>query len=291
MPLEHVELAQGQGHHPAAPPVLRELQQTFYRLMIAPEGAAQGLSQLGLDEQSLSSWVASDARMSALERLDVYANMYFFRIRDVLRDEFEKVVACVGDELFHNLVVEYLQEFPTAHWSLRDAGRRFAGFLDSLAISEEQPWLVDLAALERAYLEVFDGPDATTLTVEDLQQLPPESFATLQLRLIPSYLQIDAKHAVDELWQWLEEGGAPMPAASGTRKLIVWRQGIEVFHRALDDNEIALWPLLVEGVSFGVICDRLVEGRDAQEAAQLAFQLLLRWSSENLLRAPSTIAH
>jgi hypothetical protein len=287
MPLEGIDPAAGHEH---AAPSLGTLQQTFYRLMIAPEGAAQGLATLGLDEQSLAAWVASDQRMSALERLDVYANMYFFRIRDVLKEEFEKVVACVGEELFHDLIVEYLQEYPTEHWSLRDAGRRFTGFLNERTISDEQPWLVDLAALERAYLEVFDGPDAETLTVETLQQLAPESFATLELRLLPSLLQLDAEYAVDELWQWLEEGGAPMPAAVGARKLIVWRQGIEVFHRVLDDDEAALWPLLAQDVSFGVICDRLVEGHDPEVAAQLGFQLLLRWTSENLLQATLTNA-
>jgi hypothetical protein len=63
-----------------------------------------------------------------------------------------------------------------------------------------------------------------------------------------------------------------------------------VFHRALDDDEVALWSLLAQGVPFGVICDRLVQGRDPEAAAQLGFQLLLRWTSENLLQTMSTTA-
>ena len=58
-----------------------------------------------------------------------------------------------------------------------------------------------------------------------------------------------------------------------------------VFHRALDDDEAALLPLLLEGAPFGLVCERLGEGRALEEATQRAFQLLARWVSDGLLLA------
>ena len=71
----------------------------------------------------------ADAKLSAVDRLDVYANMYFFRMLDVLRDDYAKVVAVVGDDAFHNLVTDYLVACRPAHPSLREVGARLPGFL------------------------------------------------------------------------------------------------------------------------------------------------------------------
>ena len=70
---------------------LAALQKLFHGLATAPEGVEPGLAQLGLTASDLSAVIAGDERLSAIERLDIYANMYFFRLLDVLRDDFPKL--------------------------------------------------------------------------------------------------------------------------------------------------------------------------------------------------------
>ena len=115
--------------------------------------------------------VAGDARLSAVERLDVYATMYFVRIHDVLRDEYARTAAVLGGEAFHDLVTDYLQACPPAHPSLREAGARLPAFLAAHALAADRPWLAELARLERARLEVFDGPDAAPLSIAALRDV------------------------------------------------------------------------------------------------------------------------
>jgi len=78
------------------------LQAALYDLITAPEGVARRLGELDGSPADLEALVKPSPAMTAVERLDVYANMYFYRILDVLRVEYARVVAAVGDAEFHN---------------------------------------------------------------------------------------------------------------------------------------------------------------------------------------------
>ena len=81
--------------------------------MTAPESVTATLAARGAQAVGeVHELVVGDARLSAVERLEIYANMYFFRIRDVLRDEFPRTAALLGDSAFHDLVVDYLAAIP-----------------------------------------------------------------------------------------------------------------------------------------------------------------------------------
>ena len=71
-------------------PDLRELQSVFWRLLSAPEGAAQGAAALRregkIESEDLTTLVRSDPRLGAVERVDIYADMYFYRLRDCLAE-------------------------------------------------------------------------------------------------------------------------------------------------------------------------------------------------------------
>ncbi|MGH7820183.1 MAG: HvfC/BufC family peptide modification chaperone, partial [Candidatus Binatia bacterium] len=87
---------------------LDETQRIFFELIRAPEGVRQGLGALADRERrlplGLEGLIAGDERLSSIARLDVYANMYFYRILDVLKEDFPALLAVIGDTRFHNLV-------------------------------------------------------------------------------------------------------------------------------------------------------------------------------------------
>ena len=94
---------------------LAAVQEAVYDLITAPEGVEKRLGEMGCPPRDLESLVKPSVTMSSVERLDVYANMYFYRILDVLRDEYSKVRAVLGDDMFHNLITGYLVECRPAH--------------------------------------------------------------------------------------------------------------------------------------------------------------------------------
>jgi hypothetical protein len=269
---------------PSEPLPLREVQRRFYQLVTAPEGVRAGLRQYGVDELDLEATIRSRGDLSAVERLDIYANMYFYRLLDVLRGDYPKVLAVVGDAEFHNLVTDYLLARPPTHPSIRNAGERLPQFVRGHRLSARWSWLGDLAELERRRIEVFDAADVELLTFDQLRALGPEQFSMLGLRLVPAHAFVDAAFSVDEAWQALDSGNAAPAMAPAPTRLIVWRgEDTIVYHRRVDRVEAGLMLLLVDGAPFGVLCERLTRGHTDDEATRLAFELLSRWVNDGLL--------
>ncbi len=218
-----------------------------------------------------------------LDRLQVYAHAYFVRIRDALAAEYPKLAVVLGDHDFTALISRYLDGYPTRHPSLRDAGVRLPRFLsedDGARVGSR--WQADLARLERARTEVFDGPDATPLRREDLATLAPEMFPELWLRLIPSSVVVSIASNADDGWAAIEDGSPPPVAAPGARIVLVWRREITVVHRTLGDDEAHLIDRVRSGVSFAEVCAGLI----GPDAVDRALALVLGWLDAEILARP-----
>ncbi len=68
---------------------LADVEAQFYALVTARESVAATVSARGREvRRAAEEMVAGDARLPAIPRLEIYADMYFARIHDVLRDEY-----------------------------------------------------------------------------------------------------------------------------------------------------------------------------------------------------------
>jgi hypothetical protein len=263
---------------------LRNAQELFYDLVTAPAGVASGLIVRGLGAPDLEVVIRGDKRLSAVERLDIYANMYFYRILDVLREEYPRVVAVVGDVAFHDLVTDYLLVHRPRNPSLREAGAHLSAYLARHALGIAKPWLVDLAHLERTHRELFDGVDAVPLTLHGLQRLAPDVFATMAVRFCPTHTVFDSAFALSKIWSpCLSE---PVEPEVRRELLLVWRQNFEVIHRVIDDaGESAMLALASRGATMGELCEVITSPiePDTGNPALRAFQILARWVADGLL--------
>jgi hypothetical protein len=278
-----------------AGPRLGALQNLLYDLITAPTGVGPGLVAKGMATEALDAVIVGDARLSATARLDVYANMYFFRILDVLRDEFPRVSTLVGDNAFHDLITDYLLAERPAHPSLREAGARLPAYLTghplARALATEYAGLAELARLERTHRELFDGPDAPPVTMDELRALAPDAFVALSVRLVPCHALLAHQAAWSTVWLRLGAGEsvAPLPREEW---VLVWRQGMAVRHRSVDEvAERAMLERAAGGATLGQLCEVFVTASaaggsvDEDEAtlAGLAFGVLARWVDDGLL--------
>jgi hypothetical protein len=263
---------------------LADTQAWFHRLVTARESVAALVEGDREARRALDELVAGDVRLPAAARLEIYADMYFARLRDVLREEYPRAVMLLGAAAFHELVVDYLRACPPSHPSLRELGARLPGFLAEHRVAAQRPWAAELARLERARLELYDGPDAPTLTIESLRARPPESFAALQLRLVPSHALLAVRFDLAALWRADDPAALVPRPAPGT--VLIWRRELEVLHRPAGDEEAAwLRRIAGGGVTFEALCGDLAAGRSDAQAAAQAFELVGRWATDGLLRA------
>lgn len=243
---------------------LATIQRRFYELVTAGEGTVEA----GL--------------ITGAPRLEVYAGSYVARLADILAADHPKLRAALGGEAFHDLAADYVRACPPLSFTVRDAGIRLADYLATR--DDLPPWAADLARIERARVEVFDGPDAATLTRDALSQVPIEAFPGVELALVPSSLVVRIAWTVDELWSTIEDeaqNAAPRPCE---RAVLVWRRELRVVHRTLDDDEAELAQLLARGASAAELSTRLAERATAAPEQRLV-ELLSRWLEAEALRA------
>jgi hypothetical protein len=119
------------------------------------------------------------------------------------------------------------------------------------------------------------------LTLDDVRALPPDELAGLPLALIPCHRLLVSAHAIDPLWRALDEGRPGEPAA-GPEVLLVWRQELELHHRAIDPEEHHLLALAAAGTTLPRLCEE-VTAPTTDEAAQRVFPILARWLGDGLL--------
>jgi hypothetical protein len=263
---------------------LKNLQSLLYRLITAPSGVAEGLAaEHDLRADGLDAIVLGDERLSAEARVDIYANMYFYRIRDALKEDFPATLAVLGDDNFHNLVTGYLLEYPPTEPSISHCGRYLAYYLRDHPLRKAAPFVADLAKLERAVVEVFTGPDEAVLDPDALRAIPPEDWPSMKLRIHPAAQILALEWRVSELLRAVEEGHQWKPAERGAVKVLVWRRNARVFYRDLERAEADAIEAAWRGATFAEICDVVAANADDQDPVATMNRSLARWLSEGLL--------
>ncbi len=245
-------------------PALPELQALFWQA-------------LGGDVRpDLTAAIASTDTLGAADRVAIYADMYLWRLRGVLAEDFEKVAAVLGEDGFTDLARAYLAAHPSEHPSVRHVGRSFADYLARRPPAGAPVWVPDLARLEWARVEAFDALDAEPVRAADLCALAPEDWPDLTLRPIPALLTIEAAWPVHRVWS----GDTHVDAAPTA--LRIWRQDGVVYHCAMDGAEPDALARLREGRPFAAICEAWGD-LPPEEAAGQAGALLARWIEDGLI--------
>jgi hypothetical protein len=170
------------------------LQPWMLSAVTTPGGVREGV-RLARDRYALDTTdaVKGSNRLSAHERLEIYARGYVLRLLECLRAEFPILLALVGDQVFEMFASSYVWTQPSRSPSLYDLGAGFAAFLEATRpASGAEPGSIEalpanLAALERARAEAYRArglesdqahhtTDAFTLMISGASlRLPPSA--------------------------------------------------------------------------------------------------------------------
>ena len=268
---------------------LARIQQRFFRLVRAPRGVAPELPALSREDPDgvpLLGWIRAPDEAAAIGRLDVYAEMYFFRLLDVLRADYPKLTAAIGDDAMHNLATDYLLAHPSDNPSLRHLGRHLPAFLRAHPRGVDRPVLVDLADLEWARVEAFDVPDEAVLERAAVAAIAPEDWPAHRFRAVRSVGLLRLAYPAHEAWAALDSGSGLPEGGPRPTDVIVWRSGWKVLHRPAAAGESVALGALLAGAPFAAVCEAVAgAGTSDAEAARSVVEMLLRWIDEGLLRA------
>ena len=232
------------------------------------------------------TFVVGDVRASAAERIAVYAFMYRARLVEVLEAQFPRLAQSVGSDSLTELAHGYVDEHPSTRPSLRFLGSSFAEWL-----SRRHPelMLADLAKLEWARADIFDARDEAAFDVGAIRAWPQDRFAELPVKLIDAHRLLWVGRGTAEHWRRIgDEELAPSEtiAPSGVEAVLVWRQGVAVYHRTVDDAERTVLELAAAGTSLGRICECADARGDVADAGGQSFAWIWCWANDQLLVRP-----
>ncbi len=270
---------------------LEQTQRLLWQLITAPEGAVAGLGRLTASERVVAeSLVRGNQQLPAVQRIDIYADMYFYRLLDCLKEDFPALYAVVGGRNFHNLITDYLIAHPPSRFSLRFAGQHLPAFVREHALSASWPYLGDLAMFEWSILEAFDAADAAPLQPSVLTAITPEQWPALRFELTPSLRLLALSWPVRDLWQQTQRGESPAEILPERLSLRVWRQELRVFHCPIDAVEATALTAIAHGARFEEVCADVLEHRGGSDAADHVVRLLHQWFADGLLTGCATTA-
>jgi hypothetical protein len=209
---------------------LSRMQGWLQAVITHPAGIGAGVrgevaqQNFDLKVEELEKLIAPSSSLSSAERLAIYGRAYFARLTDCFRAEFPCLLYALGDELFSQFVRTYLLQYAPQSYTLHHLAKHFPQFLaesrpDAAAPPEKrESWpdfIIDLATLERAFVETYDGQGA-----EDLPLLSP-------LQILGSGNR-----------QFMRERFVAVPCL----KLLAFRYPVRAYFAAVRENRKPLMP-------------------------------------------------
>lgn len=250
-------------------PDLSIVQQWFQSVVTHPEGIASGMgSQQALDlvpmsRDDLEHMVTRSEKVSAQDRLAIYANAYYARLIECLGESYPVMKRTLGEEAFNGFCFDYLQHYPSTSYTLGRMGEHFAQYLNETRPDAKEPsigWpdlLIDLAHLEWSILQIFDGPGiegVPTLQAEDLKNIQPEQWTSVRLNTVPCLDLLALHFPLNEFYtlsrQKPGEEQVPMPSPLNSYMAITRRDYIVRRHE-LTQVQYTMLVALQEGKSLG----------------------------------------
>jgi hypothetical protein len=253
---------------------LLELQRRMAGAIMAPLGRADRLTA---DADEAGAIVKPNSRLSSVERLEIHARSYWYRLLDSLWEDFPGLRAIIGPRAFDKLARAYLAERPSESFTMRNLGSRLAEWLEAHPeYAGKNPALaLDMVRLEWAHIVAFDGEAEAVLGPEDLLELN----TGMTFRVQPYLTLLDLRYPVDDLRLQvndLPEGhaGASNAVPRHKERRVVRRYSLKpeavfvavhrlddvVFYKRLEAAEFRLLQALGAGKPVGEAIDSVFAG-------------------------------
>ncbi len=259
----------------------------MYSVISHPEGAEAGVkasskpgSQAAHD---LEQTVLPSDKLTPLECVSVYADMYFWRFIDIMSEEYPTVQHILGKELFNQVVRDYIARHPSTHYNLNRLSIKFPDYLLKEAGEiPHQPFVAAVATVERVMEDAFDDPHREKISPEAIQGIPGEQWPDIRLQFNPALYLLELEYPVnDYMTAVYENRHMDIPQAQKTFA-VVYRSNYTVWREDLDYESYLLLSRLKDGESLGEALENCTqqEGVDADKITASLGEWFQQWTAQ-----------
>ena len=272
-------------------PELDQIERWMQALIMDPDGVQSALRSkavgniLPFTKESLEGLVLPSQQLNSVERLSIYGEMYFWRLTEILAEEFPTVQHLLGKEVFGKVVRDFVTRHPSTHYSLTRLGSKFPAYLaDEADDIPDREFVADVATVERAMEDVFDARRAEPIQFEDLTAIPIERWGDVRLQTIPALRLLQLDYPVNTFITAVREDRHMDIPAAAPAFVAVYRHNYRVWRIDLDAQRFTLLAALHQGESLGSALDLCASLPEADPAGLMdAVSCWFReWTSEGL---------
>jgi len=194
-----------------------------------------------------------------VERLSVYAGGYVARTREALAQMYEAVRHVVGAHVFAELARRYAARHPSHDYNVNLRGRHLPEFLTTDPLTEQLPFLPDLARLERFISQAFHAFEAPPGNLTRLGELSLETWSTMRIIFQPSVGVLASAWPIVDIWEarTRPREEVDIDLINRPQRALVFRQGLTVRCERVDEPQHRLLDGLLAGRPLGAVCEEL----------------------------------
>lgn len=209
-------------------PDLESVQRWMQSVVRHPMGAAHAVAAGDVEVDRL---IAATSALSSVEHLELYNRGYRARLLESLRHAYPAVLTALGEDAFDAFALDYLNERPSRSYTLGRLCDDFTSYLEETAPAREDaddPWaelVIELAALERAFVRIYDGPGLEGVSgPDDLPTHAPTDLAGATVAVAPSVHLMSSEFRLVPYFLELRRGSPqPWPRKEATRIVLARR--------------------------------------------------------------------
>ncbi|MBL8859976.1 MAG: putative DNA-binding domain-containing protein [Planctomycetes bacterium] len=199
-------------------------------------------------DASAALHVKPSRTLSPAQRVEIYSDMYFERLVEILSEEYSAVCSLAGHDDFRRMARAYLREHPSRHWSLNNLGRKLPEFLAGKFRISRKALLHDIARMECAMSIAFDAEIDTVLTSDAVGRLDPADFATQRLVCVSGLSVASYDHAANSIVRAVRQS-EDLPSLDRRRTFtVVWRKEWTVWRLDLTEPMYHILAALARGL-------------------------------------------
>ncbi len=213
------------------------------------------LSPEAFPAETLNPQCGEDGR----SRLSVYAGGYEARTLEALKEVYEAVRHIIGPKKFGELAQSYANVYPSNNYNLTFYGRHLPEFLKSYSLTNDFPFLPDLALLEWKVCEAFHAFEKTPTHPSELSKIPPDDWEKISFVFQPSVGLVKSSWPVLDLWnaRHTPVEQIKIDLVNRPQNALVFREGFHVHGEPVSDLEFKVLEALLSGKSLGEVFDAL----------------------------------
>lgn len=264
---------------------LLNLQRNFADIIRRPLNSKDAMLPDGRSDQMVSP----SPTLRPHERLELYAQQYWWRIEDSFDEDFTSVRAFMTREGYLRLRDAYLKACPSESYTLRNLGKKFPAFLKKYKAftKPHTNLLFDCACFDWARIEAFDARELRPLAQQDLAD---PNFVRTILKTQPHIRLLALSYPVDKAVRQGAIRNAEEASNTGLKKrsqvktkrrsfllpekvfLAVHRHNGRIFIKRLSQDEFSLLQKLEKGSTLSALMRAIVASKSlSADALQHAF--------------------